>query len=81
MSTPLTFEEAVHLFEQWGFQVEPGPGEDEVTLILETPESCTHAVQPRRMLPQIAAVSLAVRWENRNVTCWTGLAKGVALPV
>ena len=63
----LTFEEAVHLFEQWGFEVEPGPRAEEVTLLLRSDESCTYSVQERRMLPQMAEVALAVRWRNKQV--------------
>lgn len=63
----LTFEEAVHLFEQWGFAIEPGPRAGEVTLLLRSDESCTYSVQERRMLPQMAEVALAVRWRNGTV--------------
>lgn len=63
----LTYSEAVSLFEHWGFQVESGPREGEVTLILETPDSRTCVVHPREMLPQMAAVALVVRWRNGRV--------------
>lgn len=72
----LCYGEAVHLFEAWGFQVEPGPGADEVSLILERPESRTYTVHPKDVLPRIAALSLAVRWRNQKVMSWTGLARG-----
>ncbi len=60
----LSYAEAVHLFEQWGFRVESGPRAGEVTLILETPEGRTYAVHPVELLPQMAASALAVRWHN-----------------
>jgi len=63
----LTFEEAVHLFEQWGFEIEAGPRAEEVTLLLRSDESCTYSVQERRMLPQMAEVALAVRWRSGTV--------------
>jgi len=75
----LAYEEAVHLFEQWGFQVEPGPGADEVTLIVETPDSRTYTVHPVDRLPDIAALSLAVRWRNGKIVSWAGLVKGKTL--
>jgi len=64
---PLSFEDAVRLFKQWGFQVEPGPRPEEVTLILEGPGHRTYAVYEASMLPQIAAVALDIRWQNRVV--------------
>ena len=63
----LTFEEAVHLFEQWGFEIEAGPRVGEVTLLLKSDESCTYSVQERTMLPQMAGVALAVRWRRNGV--------------
>lgn len=63
----LTYEEAVHLFEQWGFQVDPGPRPGEVTLLLKTEDGCTYSVQQRAMLVQMAAVALAVRWRSNRV--------------
>jgi len=62
---PLSFEDAVGLFKQWGFQVEPGPRPEEVTLILEGPGHRTYAVYEASMLPQIASVALDIRWQNR----------------
>ena len=62
---PLSFEDAVRLFKQWGFQVEPGPRPEEVTLILEGPGHRTYAVYEASMLPQIASVALDIRWQNR----------------
>lgn len=63
----LTYEEAVSLFKQWGFEVEPGPRTDEVTLLLKTEDGCTYSVQERAMLTQMAAVTLAVRWRSNRV--------------
>ncbi|MDY7078426.1 MAG: hypothetical protein SXV54_16040 [Chloroflexota bacterium] len=68
MLKPLSFEDAVRLFELWGFQVEPGPRAEEVTLILEGPDYRTHVVYEAGMLPQIAAVLLRVRWQNMALT-------------
>jgi hypothetical protein len=64
---PLSFESAVRLFKQWGFQIEPGPRPEEVTLILEGPGHRTYAVYEADMLPQIAAVAQRIRWQNRVV--------------
>ena len=77
--TELSYQESLHLFETWGFRVEPGPGADEVSLILETPDSCTYTVHPKAVLPEMAALSLAVRWRNQQVVSWTGLMKGRVL--
>ncbi|MBN1260294.1 MAG: hypothetical protein JXB35_06395 [Anaerolineae bacterium] len=63
----LTFSEAARLFEQWGFHLEPGPRQGEITLILETPESCTYAVYPTALLPEMASIALEVRWRNGSV--------------
>jgi hypothetical protein len=65
----LTYQEAIHLFEQWGFQVESGPRADEVTLILEGPDFRTFTVHPKSVLPQMATVILAVRWRNSTAGC------------
>jgi len=59
-----SFEDAVKLFKQWGFDIEPGPRPEQVTLILEGPDYRTYSVYEARMLPQIAAVALRVRWRN-----------------
>jgi hypothetical protein len=64
MFESLSFEDAVKLFKQWGFQVEPGPRPEEVTLILEGPDYRTYTVYEACMLPQIAAVALRIRWKN-----------------
>ncbi len=64
MFKPLSFEDAVKLFKQWGFVVEPGPRPEEVTLILEGPDYRTYSVYEAHMLPQIAAVAMQVRWQN-----------------
>ena len=73
MLKPLSFEDAVRLFKLWGFQVEPGPRPEEVTLILEEPDHRTYAVYQAEMLPQIAAVALQVRWRNGAMTCGEGV--------
>jgi hypothetical protein len=80
MLKPLSFEDAVRLFKQWGFQVEPGPRPEEVTLILEGPSHRTYAVYEASMLPQIAAVALDIRWHNR-VKALAERADGVSLGV
>ena len=64
MFKPLSFEDAVKLFKKWGFQVEPGPRPEEVTLILEGPDYRMYSVYEARMLPQIADVALRVRCQN-----------------
>ncbi len=60
----LSFEEAVRLFKSWGFQVEPGPRPEEVTLILDAPDHRTYCAQPASLLPQMAAVAMRVRFMN-----------------
>jgi len=60
----LSFEEAVRLFKSWGFQVEPGPRPEEVSLIIEAPDHRTYCVYPASQLPQLAAVALRVRMQN-----------------
>jgi len=64
----LSFEDAVRLFKQWGFQVEPGPRPEEVTLIVEGPDYRTCSVQDARALPAMAAVALRLRWQNGLLT-------------
>lgn len=70
----LTFEEAVDMFEQWGFQVKPGPQPEEVTLILEGPDYRTYTVYEARRLSQIADVALQIRWQNGAlaIQTWEG---------
>ncbi|NBD35181.1 MAG: hypothetical protein GVY30_04180 [Chloroflexi bacterium] len=65
----LSYQEAVHLFEHWGFEVTSGPRAGEVTLILVTPCSRTYAVHPAAMLPRMAEHILAVRWRNGSIAC------------
>jgi len=60
----LPFEDAIKLFMAWGFQVEPGPRPDEVTLIMDAPDYRTYAEHPTNLFAQIAAVTLCVRWRN-----------------
>jgi len=64
MLNQLSFEDAVRLFKGWGFQVEPGPHSNEVTLILEEDSYRTYAVHPAAMLPEIAKTALLIRWRN-----------------
>ncbi len=63
--TMLTFERAVQLFQEWGFRVEKGPEQDEVTLILEGSGYRSYYVYEMTHLPQIAAVALMVR-QNKD---------------
>jgi hypothetical protein len=60
----LSFEKAIRLFEGWGFLVEPGPGMEEVTLVLERPAHRSYCVYKTAQLPQIAAAALRVRWRT-----------------
>jgi hypothetical protein len=57
----LSFEDAVRLFKEWGFRVEPGPLPGEVTLIVEGIAHRTYCVYEADTLPQVAAVILSVR--------------------
>lgn len=61
MFDSLSFEDAVRLFKEWGFVVEPGPMPEEVTLIIDAPDHRTYCVYEAQMLPQIAAAALRVR--------------------
>jgi hypothetical protein len=63
----VSFEEAVRLFKEWGFQVEPGPRPGEVTLIIDAPDYRCCTVYDARMVPQIATVALEVRWQNGSM--------------
>lgn len=68
-----TFEGAVRLFKQWGFQVEPGPRPEEVSLILEGPGFRSVSVFDAAMLPEIAATASFLRWQNRALSqCESG---------
>ncbi|MBN1978138.1 MAG: hypothetical protein JW918_12145 [Anaerolineae bacterium] len=60
----LSFEDAVKLFKGWGFQVEPGPQPDEVTLIMQGDDYRTYAVHPAAMLPEMAKIALFTCWRN-----------------
>jgi hypothetical protein len=60
---------AVLLFRQWGFLVEPGPGPEEVTLIVEGPDYRTYSVHDVDLLPQMAMVALQVGWANGAWGC------------
>jgi hypothetical protein len=71
----LSFEKAVRLFREWGFQVEEGPRHEEVTLILEGPDHRSYYVYEVTRLPQIAATTLHVR---RNISAKKGSAMFLA---
>jgi hypothetical protein len=60
----VSFEEAIRLFKEWGFLVEPGPRPEEVTLILEGPDYRSYSVHPASELAPMAAVALRVRQRN-----------------
>lgn len=57
----LSVKKAVELFQEWGFRVEDGPGDEDVTLILEGPDYRSCYVYEIERLPQIAAAVLRVR--------------------
>ncbi len=67
MFESVSFEDAVRLFKQWGFIVEPGPRQEEVTLIHEGPTSRITFVQPAAELAQMTATLLRVRQQNGAV--------------
>jgi hypothetical protein len=73
----VSFEEAVRLFKEWGFQVEPGPRPGEVTLIIEAPDYRCCTVYDAGMLPQIATVALEVRWQNGSMVASLSLGPGI----
>jgi hypothetical protein len=60
----LSFEKAIRLFKGWGFLVEPGPGTEEITLVLERPAYRSYYVYTAGQLPQVAAAALRVRWRT-----------------
>ncbi len=68
----LPFEEAIKLFMAWGFQMEPGPRPDEVTLIFDAPDYRAYAVHPANLFAQVAAVTLRVRWRDGDRFSVTG---------
>ena len=51
----LSFEDSVRLFKQWGFQVEPGPRPEQITVILEGSDFRAVSVYDAQILPEIAA--------------------------
>jgi hypothetical protein len=67
MFKTVSFEEAVCLFKEWGFEVEPGPRAGEVTLVIDAPDHRHYTVYDAGMLPQIATVALQVRWQNGSM--------------
>jgi hypothetical protein len=86
MFKTLSFEDAVRLFKEWGFQVEPGPRPGEVTLIIEAADHRCCTVYDASMLPQIATVALEIRWQNGSMAVakgdrrYQGALRQVALP-
>jgi hypothetical protein len=60
----LSFEKAIQLFKGWGFLVEPGPGTEEITLVLERLAHRSCYVYKAGQLPQIATAALRVRWRT-----------------
>ena len=60
----LSLEDAIRLFRSWGFQVEPGPRPEDITVILKGPDYRTVSVYDAWMLPSIAALVLRMRWQN-----------------
>jgi len=60
----LSFEKAIRLFKGWGFMVEPGPGTEEVTLVIERPAHRSYYVCNAGQLQQMAAAALRVRWRT-----------------
>jgi hypothetical protein len=57
----LSFEKAARLFEEWGFLVQEGPRNTEVTIILDGPTYRSYCVCPSEQLAEMAAVILRVR--------------------
>ena len=57
----LSFEKAVQLFRGWGFLVQPGPRNWEVTLMLEGPTHRSYCVCEPEQLPEMATVILRQR--------------------
>jgi hypothetical protein len=68
----VSFEEAIRLFKEWGFLVEPGPQPGDVTLILEGPDYRTYSVHPASELAQMATVALRIRQRNGTRFCRLG---------
>jgi hypothetical protein len=60
----LSFEEAVRLFKEWGYLVEPGRWPEEVTLVIDGGGHRSYHVHKAAELPQLAAAILRVRWRN-----------------
>ena len=60
----LSFEKAVQLFKRWGFLVEQGPRDGEVTLILEGPDHRSYYVCETEELPEMAKSVLRMRWST-----------------
>jgi hypothetical protein len=58
----LSFEKSAQLFKQWGFLVEQGPRQGEVTLMLEGPDHRSYYVCETEKLPEMAKSVLLMRW-------------------
>jgi hypothetical protein len=63
----LSFDKAVELFKEWGFVVEQGPRDGEITLILEGPDHRSYHVCDPEKLPEMATSILRVRWRTGAV--------------
>jgi hypothetical protein len=64
MNQQVTFADAVAHFQRIGFTVTPGPRIGEVTLSLDQGDAISTTVWPQEMLPPIAQVSQAYRFQN-----------------
>jgi hypothetical protein len=91
ISDSLSFEESVKLFKGWGFQVEPDPRPEQVTLIIDAPDHRTYSVHLASMLPQMVAIALRVRMQNgamyeashplRQIGQWALSSTATPLPI
>jgi hypothetical protein len=64
----LSLEKAVQLFKQWGFLVEQGPRQGEVTLVLEGSGHRSYYVCETEKLPEMAKSVLLIRWYTGAMT-------------
>jgi len=60
----LSFEKAVQLFKEWGFLVEQGPRNGEVTISLEGSGHQSSCVCKPEQLAEMATAILHVRWRT-----------------
>ena len=63
----LSFEKAAQLFEEWGFQVQPGPRTEEVTLTLEGPTYRSYCVCEPEQLADMATAILRQRLRTGGI--------------